>query len=298
MNRNLIGSVFGKLTVLEYEGKMQSRDFWFCKCSCGEGNKIASTAQLESGHVSSCGCAIKDARRARENKYTKENLVGRFFGKLEILDIIESEYRRDAKLLCNCDCGNKNVLLSMDSVLEGTTASCGCGKLSTQFQKKYNEYDLSNEYGIGFTLKGEEFYFDLEDYNLIKDFCWNIHEGYVCSQDKNRKQIKLHILVFGKYITGKNLIDHKNGRKVDCRKENLRPATYSQNAMNSVRSPNTTSGIQGVVFDKEKNKYRARITVEREVIHLGYFTELDDAVTARKNAQTEYFGEFNPDLRQ
>ena len=62
MNRNLIGSVFGKLTVLEYEGKMQSRDFWFCKCSCGEGNKITSTAQLESGHVSSCGCAIKDAQ--------------------------------------------------------------------------------------------------------------------------------------------------------------------------------------------------------------------------------------------
>jgi hypothetical protein len=30
---------------------------------------------------------------------------------------------------------------------------------------------------------------------------------------------------------------------------------------------------------------------------LGYFTELKDAVDVRKNAQIEYFGEFNPENR-
>ena len=37
--------------------------------------------------------------------------------------------------------------------------------------KKYNTYDLSGEYGIGYTSKGEEFYFDLDDYDKIKDYC-------------------------------------------------------------------------------------------------------------------------------
>ena len=38
--------------------------------------------------------------------------------------------------------------------------------------KKYNTYDLSGEYGIGYTTKGEKFLFDLEDYEKIKDYCW------------------------------------------------------------------------------------------------------------------------------
>ena len=36
--------------------------------------------------------------------------------------------------------------------------------------KKYNDFDLSsNDYGIGFTLKGEPFYFDKDDYEKIKN---------------------------------------------------------------------------------------------------------------------------------
>ena len=46
--------------------------------------------------------------------------------------------------------------------------------------KKENKYDLSGKYGIGYTYKGDEFYFDLDDYTLIKEHCWCIdHEGYV-----------------------------------------------------------------------------------------------------------------------
>ena len=46
--------------------------------------------------------------------------------------------------------------------------------------KKYNTYDLTGEYGIGYTSKDEEFYFDLEDYDKIKDYCWRITmQGYV-----------------------------------------------------------------------------------------------------------------------
>ena len=301
INRDLIGKIFGKLTVIKYEGKIKSRDYWFCECSCGNGNKIASTAQLEHGDVSSCGCRIRDARRSRPNKYTKENMIGKKFGKLKILDIIEYEYRKDAQLLCNCDCGNKNVLINMGNVLEGASLSCGCGMKKTQFKKKYNKYNLDGQYGIGYTLKNEEFYFDLEDYDLLKNYCWHIHEGYVCSMNESNKEIKLHILIFKNYEKNKNkndIIDHKNGIKHDCRKKNLRNATRSQNGMNKICSPNKTSGIQGITFSKEHNKYRARITVKGKVIHLGYFKNLEDAIDIRKNAQIKYFKEFNPDLRQ
>lgn len=45
-----------------------------------------------------------------------------------------------------------------------------------------NTYDLSGEYGIGYTTKGEEFWFDLEDYDKIK----SIYSGHPLAKDKIR----------------------------------------------------------------------------------------------------------------
>ena len=49
---------------------------------------------------------------------------------------------------------------------------------SSKCNKKYNKYDLSGEYGIGWTSNtNQEFYFDLEDYDKIKDYCWIYNKG-------------------------------------------------------------------------------------------------------------------------
>lgn len=51
-------------------------------------------------------------------------------------------------------------------------------------KKKFNEYKLDGEYGVGFTSNThKEFYFDLEDFGLIKSYCWCEHKlesGYSC----------------------------------------------------------------------------------------------------------------------
>ena len=59
--------------------------------------------------------------------------------------------------------------------------------ITGRFIPQQNVYDLSGEYGIGYTLKGEEFYFDLEDYDKIKDYCWHINKKYVCTKYKNNR---------------------------------------------------------------------------------------------------------------
>jgi hypothetical protein len=46
-------------------------------------------------------------------------------------------------------------------------------KTKAQKLKKFNQYDLSGSYGIGYCSNtNNPFYFDLEDYDLIKDYCW------------------------------------------------------------------------------------------------------------------------------
>lgn len=50
----LIGSVFGKLTVLSRDGGRKNA-YWNCVCSCG--NKArTTTTKLKNGHTTSCGC--------------------------------------------------------------------------------------------------------------------------------------------------------------------------------------------------------------------------------------------------
>ena len=129
--------------------------------------------------------------------------------------------------------------------------------------KKYNKYDLKSfEYGVGYTLKGEPFWFDLEDYDLIKDYCWHYtQKGYLeATNAETRKAIKLHRLVMG-VTNPKVQVDHKKHptiyeHKIDNRKSNLEIVNQSQNSMNRSLAKNNTSGIVGVSWSKLEQKWR------------------------------------------
>ena len=56
-NQNLLGKIFGKLTVIEKSDKKSSNgvNLWNCKCVCGN-FRVASTSDLNRGDVKSCGC--------------------------------------------------------------------------------------------------------------------------------------------------------------------------------------------------------------------------------------------------
>ncbi|WP_252233758.1 HNH endonuclease [Clostridium sp. ZS1] len=71
------------------------------------------------------------------------------------------------------------------------------------------------------------------------------------------------------------LIDHINGNKLDNRKCNLRIVNKSQNAMNSKKPKNNTSGVKGVYWDKRSKKWEASIQVNMKKKSLGYFKNKD-----------------------
>lgn len=168
-----------------------------------------------------------------------------------------------------------------------------------ELRTKYNEYNLSGDYGIGYTLKGEEFWFDLEDYDLIKNYCWFLDkDGYVVTNTKGRnkehKSIKMHRFVMN-CNDSKISIDHINHTTYDNRKNNLRLATQSQNLMNRSLGSNNTSGVTGVYFDNHRKKWIAEIKINRKKYNLGGYNNFDDAVAARKAAEEKYFGKYSYD---
>jgi hypothetical protein len=213
-------------------------------------------------------------------KYFKENLIGKRFGKLIIIDVIEesNSIAKDGIFICDCDCGTRSVKVLAGDILYEHTKSCGCDRKNKAYQtgknnKKYNKYNLIDEYGIGYTKKDEEFYFDLEDYDKIKDYCWHINSnGYVATRNNN-KIIKMHTL-----LISYNYIDHKNRIRHDNRKDNIRYATSNENAQNHTVRKDNTSGITGVQWNKNNNNWRVVLNKNKIRINIGSFENENDAI--------------------
>ncbi len=87
-------------------------------------------------------------------------------------------------------------------------------------------------------------------------------------------------------------VDHINGDPLDNRRANLRVATTAENQRNaSVRSDNS-SGTKGVGWYKPKQMWQAYIQIGGKLRHLGFFSVLEEAISARKTAEVQIHGEF------
>lgn len=95
------------------------------------------------------------------------------------------------------------------------------------------------------------------------------------------------------YVHGhypENEVDHVNMVRSDNRIDNLREATREQNARNRIAYKSSTTGFKGVI--RSRDKFSARITVNRKPIHLGQFDTAEEANAAYEAAANRYFGDF------
>lgn len=122
--KDLTGQKFGRLTVIERAGsdkKWQAR--WKCLCDCGK-ETVVTTNQLTSGRTKSCGCS------------TFNNLVGKHFGRLTVIERAENEGNK-IYWKCRCDCGNEVVVHGRD-LKYGFVKSCGCKKIRRIVRNAYS----------------------------------------------------------------------------------------------------------------------------------------------------------------
>ena len=106
---------------------------------------------------------------------------------------------------------------------------------------------------------------------------------------------QLHRLVGKAFVKNPDklrCIDHINGNKLDNRASNLRWATYSQNNVNSELRQDNMSGVRGVHWHKQAQKWCARISHKGEDIYIGVFDSRDDAEFMRLSWEDELFDTF------
>ena len=81
-------------------------------------------------------------------------------------------------------------------------------------------------------------------------------------------------------------VDHINRIRTDNRWSNLRAVTSEMNQRNKPKNKNNTSGTVGVYWHKGRSKWVARIG--KNSIYLGIFSNLQDAIEARKQAEIDH----------
>lgn len=106
--------------------------------------------------------------------------------------------------------------------------------------------------------------------------------GY-CIVGLDHKMYRVHrvawLLTHGEWPT--STIDHINGDFSDNRLANLRAVSQKENNQNRPLQKNNSSGVMGVYFNKQVGKWHAALSKK----HLGFFTDLSEAIVARQQAE-------------
>jgi hypothetical protein len=153
---------------------------------------------------------------------------------------------------------------------------------------------IEGEIGYVLLADGTEATIDAEDAELVGQYNWRLSNGYVVTElpkvNGKRRLLRLHRLVMGD-PEGK-LVDHREGAKIDNRKDLLRPATNAENNKNAKMRDDNTSGHKGVYWHKAKKKWHAQISHEGKRLYLGRFAALEEAHAAYCEAANRMHGEF------
>lgn len=195
--------------------------------------------------------------------FAENNLSGMVFGKLKVIEKTRIE-NGISFYKCECDCGNtceksRRYLLDKKS----KSKSCGCAQ-----RKDVTGMVFGKLKAIGYTGRSQYgravWLFECECKNKIE-----LPLGYVVSG--------------GTWCCGCEKMENKGfekARKNTCVLGTNIPAIRSKKL-----SKKNTSGITGVHFLKDINKWEAKIMFQRTVYYLGRYAEREDAISARKKAE-------------
>ena len=220
----------------------------------------------------------------------KNNIIGKKYNRLTVLkqfkEIRNGRYRTYLK--CECDCGEV-VTTRKDGIINGHTKSCGCyareksasmkkthGMSETRFykiwvgmrQRCYNEKDTGYKYygGRGITV--------CDRWKKFENFYDDMYESYL-------KHVEEH----GEENTSIDRIDN-NG---NYESSNCRWTNQTKQLINQRERSDNTSGHTGVSWHKLRNKWRAYITIDGKIKHLGYFEEKEMAIRVRRAYEARYY---------
>ena len=109
--------------------------------------------------------------------------------------------------------------------------------------------------------------------------------------EKDTRQPRRDVVLMHKMITGWPFTDHINHNGLDNQRHNLRPGGAATNTRNARPSLRGASSYKGVIWDRQSNKWCAKIRIDGRKIHLGYYGLEETAARAYDAAAWHFWKE-------
>jgi hypothetical protein len=118
---------------------------------------------------------------------------------------------------------------------------------------------------------------------------WHLTDNGYAENSQHRRMHRFVMKLTGTCL-GRRKCDHKDRRKLNNQRQNLRVATAAQNGRNRGPNHNNSSGYKGV--GRGKTGWTAEIKVDRRKQHLGTFHSATAAARAYDDAARQLHGDF------
>jgi hypothetical protein len=110
------------------------------------------------------------------------------------------------------------------------------------------------------------------------------------------KKKRVDLLVADTFIPNEDktiftILHHKDSNVENNHASNLQWISKEQNRFYKNIQSNNTSGFKGITWNKQSNKWRATIGLDNKMIHVGSYTNIEDARIARQKKVNELFVE-------
>lgn len=204
------------------------------------------------------------------------DLCGQRFGMLVVLQKVERPQQcktTGTYWLCRCDCGQERIV-HRSNLRRGHTTSCGCKKLRDLTGQRIGKLTVLGR-SDRYMTRGKR---QVQLWECLCD-CGNL--TYKATDTLTAPGENSCAACAAKHNAA---CARKNAGFVD--------GTQLSKIQNLQPSAANTSGCRGVSFDGKKGMWEAIIIFRRKKKRLGYFSNYDDAVKARKKAEEIVFGEF------
>lgn len=140
---------------------------------------------------------------------------------------------------------------------------------------------------------------DEEDFESLNAWKWyaNRSDGKTFYAMRNSKDAlgKPKLVLMHRIIIGAmphQQVDHINHDGLDNRRSNLRLCTSGENSRNRRINRDNTSGFKGVIWEKNRQKFRAAIRANGKRYYLGYFECPEEAARTYDAAALLLHGQF------